>query len=101
MVYLNRVYRYFLLISIQIILILLAQYCAFLARFDGVIPSHYMRLYEHGLIWLLVTRGVTFLPFHLYGSFWRYAGMWDLRNIIAAVVTSTFVFALVAEIGLG
>ena len=101
MVYLNRVYRYFLLISIQILLVLLAQYCAFLARFDGVIPAYYMRMYEHGLMCLLVTRGVIFLPFHLYGSFWRYAGMWDLRNIIAAVVTSTFVFAVIVEIGLG
>ena len=100
MVYLNRILRHFLLVSTQITLVLLAQYFAFLVRFDGVVPPYYRHMYEHGLLWLLLTRGVIFFPFHLYGSFWRYAGIWDLRNIIAAVVTSSFVFALVAGIGL-
>ena len=101
MAYFNRASRYFLLVSLQIVLIPLACYLAFLARFDGDIPAQYVKLYEQGLGWLLVIRGVTFFPFRLYGSSWRYFGMWDLRNIIAAVTLSTLVFALVAEVGLG
>lgn len=97
----NRVLRYFFLVSVQIVLVLLAQYLAFLTRFDGAIPSQYMNMYQHGLVWLIVTRGVIFLPFHLYGSFWRYAGIWDLRNIIVAVVASSLVFTLIASVALG
>ena len=99
--YLNPMLRYFLLVSTQIALVLAAQYLAFLVRFDGAIPQPYVQLYERGLVWLLVTRGVIFLPFHLYGSFWRYTGIWDLRNIIAAVIASSFVFTLISGVGLG
>ena len=99
--YLNPMSRYFLLVSTQIALVLAAQYLAFLVRFDGAIPPPYVQLYERGLVWLLVTRGVIFLPFHLYGSFWRYTGIWDLRNIIAAVIVSSFVFTLISGVGLG
>lgn len=101
MAFLNRIHRYCLLIGVQVILVVVAQYGAFLARFDGEIPPHYLHLYQQGLVWLLVTRGVIFLPFHLYGSFWRYTGLWDLRNIIAAVATSTVVFAVVTRVGMG
>lgn len=101
MAYFNRVSRYFLLVSLQIALIPLACFLAFLIRFDGDIPSNYMYLYEQGLGWLLVIRGATFFPFRLYTSSWRYSGMWDLRNIIAAATVSTLLFALVAEFGLG
>jgi len=101
MAYFNRASRYFLLVSLQIALIPLACFLAFLARFDGDIPTQYVNLYEQGLGWLLVIRGVTFFPFRLYGSSWRYSGMWDLRNIIAAVTVSTLLFTLVAEGVLG
>lgn len=101
MAYFTRASRYFVLVSLQIALIPLACFLAFLVRFDGAIPAQYVQLYEHGLGWLLVIRGVTFFPFRLYGSSWRYSGMWDLRNIIAAALVSTLLFMLVTEVGLG
>ncbi len=99
--HLSRVYRYFVLISVQLALIVLSHHCAFLVRFDGELPPLYITVRDSGLWWVLAIRGATFFPFRLYGGLWKYAGVWDLRNIIAAVVTSTLLFDLVAHVGLG
>ena len=61
-------------------------------RFDGLIPENYLHVFSRALPWLIVARLVTFAPFRLYEGLWRYAGVWDLRNIIIGVVASSGVF---------
>jgi FlaA1/EpsC-like NDP-sugar epimerase len=49
------------------------------------------------LPWLIVIRGLNFLPLRLYQGMWRYTGIWDLRNVIFGVGLSSVLFFILAR----
>jgi len=90
-----------LIVGFHIVLIMFANYLAFWIRFDGVIPSEELALMIKMIPWLIVIRGLMFVPLQLYQGLWRYTGIWDLRNVIIGVIGSTIVFFVVVRWGFG
>ena len=94
-------YRRPFIVLLHVGFIVLANFIAFWLKFGPVIPDEILRPFVDMLPWLVVIRGLTFIPFRLYEGLWRYAGIYDLRNIIGAVAVSTAVFYMVIYWGLG
>ncbi len=82
-------YRRLLIVLFHFGLIALSSYSAIWLRFDGQIPEHNWQPWLRALPWLLLLRALTFAWFRMYQGLWRYTGIWDLRNIVSAVVLSS------------
>ena len=90
-----------LVIVIHLLFVVIANYWAFWLRFDGQIPAREMSILVQMLPWLLVIRGVMFVPFRFYRGLWRYTGIYDLRDLSLGVAVSTFMFYLLVHWGFG
>ena len=90
----DRLYRYRLtiLVLIQVTLIVAANQAAFWLRFDGHVPAA-QQPYDTALLPLLLcVRLAVFFPLRLHRGLWRYASIWDLRNIVVGVTLSSVLF---------
>jgi FlaA1/EpsC-like NDP-sugar epimerase len=81
-----------IIVVLDVVLIILANYFAFVLRYDGNLPEGEIHTFEQTVLALVAIRGVAFALFGLNEGLWRYTSIWDLQNIIAGVLTSTVVF---------
>lgn len=86
---LNRPPHYLLPVVVHGLLVAAAAYSAIWLRFDGAPPASVLATCTKVVPWLLLIRGLMFASFGLYGGLWRYTGIWDLTQIVAAVVASS------------
>jgi FlaA1/EpsC-like NDP-sugar epimerase len=87
----DRLYRqrHSILILLQVLWIALANQGAFWLRFDGVVPVE-QQPYVWNLLPLVVAlRLSVFVSMRLHLGVWRYASIWDLRNIVFGVTVSS------------
>jgi FlaA1/EpsC-like NDP-sugar epimerase len=88
-------------VLVDLLLTVAANYFAFWLRFDGAIPAAALDLWRQTIPLLVLLRGLTFIPFHLYDSVWQYVGLRDLRSIVASVSASGVLFCLLIRGVLG
>jgi len=85
-------YRRSIIVGIHLTLALLSNGIAL--HLGSAAPETLYPVFLQFLPLLLFIRGMAFGKFQLYGGLWRYAGFWDLRNIIASAVSSSLIFAI-------
>jgi FlaA1/EpsC-like NDP-sugar epimerase len=88
-------------VLVDLLLTVAGNYFAFWLRFDGAIPAASWALWRETIPLLVLLRGLTFIPFHLYDSVWQYVGLRDLRAIVASVTASSVLFCLLIRGVLG
>jgi len=79
----------FLILAIDILLLVVSLYTAYLARFDFLIPQDYLFLFKKILPIVLFIKVICFYYFDLFRGMWRYTSLADLLNIIKASSVST------------
>ena len=90
-----------LIVTLDLGLIILANYLAFWLRFDGDIPVQEAQVFQQTLPWLVAIRAVGFFLFRLNEGLWRYTGIWDLQNILSGILASTIAFYCWVHWGIG
>ena len=90
----SRLYehRLLVLVPLHILLIVISNQIAFWLRFEGQVPMEQQPLDTEFLPLLVVVRLAVFFPMRLHQGVWRYAGVWDLRNIVIGVALSSAIF---------
>ncbi len=98
---LARPFHRLLALACQLGLVVLSNWLAFLLRFDGDVPYRAEEAFWLALPWLVAIRALTFVPFRLYESLWRYTSVYDLRAIAGGVGISSLAFFLFTQSPLG
>jgi FlaA1/EpsC-like NDP-sugar epimerase len=75
--------------GVQLALILVANACAFLLRFEGRIPQQYQQRMWLGMPFVAVVYCAGLWGFGVHRGLWRYVGLHDLAKIFWAAVVAT------------
>ena len=76
--------NFWLVLSVDILLIILAHYAAYLLRFPGWFYGPTFDQFAAALPGLVVVKLCIFYGFGLYRGMWRYTSLRDLLNVIKA-----------------
>lgn len=76
-------------VLLDVVLVALAYYGAYLIRFDGELPAEHLNVVLTSLPLVIVLQMPFFLAFGVYRGLWRYTGISDLVQIAKAVVFGT------------
>lgn len=86
---------------IHLLQVAIANYAAFLVRFEFSIPFNYLNQFIKYLPLLLVIRLIFYLQSGLYKNLWRYSSVNDLIQILKSATLGSVVFLLVVRYAFG
>jgi FlaA1/EpsC-like NDP-sugar epimerase/lipopolysaccharide/colanic/teichoic acid biosynthesis glycosyltransferase len=81
-----------IIVALDVVLIILANYLAFVLRFDGNLRAEEIGMFQQTVLWLVGIRALTFAVLRLNEGLWRYTSIWDLQKILSGVFGSTILF---------
>ncbi|MBN3039025.1 MAG: hypothetical protein JW869_06390 [Candidatus Omnitrophica bacterium] len=81
-------------VVIDLVLICISYFTAWLLRFDGKVSETNLILIKNSLPWLVAFRLCCFYYFGLYQGIWRYISVKDLLSIFKAVTASSVLIVL-------
>lgn len=81
-----------IIVAFDVVLIVAANFLAFMLRFDGELSGVEVSQFQQTVLSLVGIRVVIFTFFGLHEGLWRYTSIWDLQNILSGVLTSTLAF---------
>ena len=76
-------------VGVDLALVSLAWWLAFVVRFDGDPPGRYERLFLITLGVVVGIKIITFIAFRLYTRWWRFTGIQDLEQIVLACLVAS------------
>lgn len=91
--------KFWIIVCVDILLVLLAHYLAYAVRFELAIPEFYQQQCINLLPLLLLLKIPCFYFFGLYRGMWRYTSLHDVINILNASLFSSFLLITLLVFG--
>lgn len=91
--------KFWIIVCVDTLLLLLAHYLAYAVRFELAIPESYRQQCITLLPLLLLIKLPCFYIFGLYRGMWRYTGLHDVINILNAALFSSFILITILVFG--
>ncbi len=85
-------------VSVDLVLIALAWWLAFVVRFDGDAPGRYDRLFFITVGVVVGLKIAVFVAMRFYTRWWRFTGIQDLQQIVIACVVASLLVITVLTI---
>ena len=90
----SRFITRFLLSILDLICINVALLAALLLRFDGLIDTHYLEVYEESFLLISAIMLLCFYIFNMYKSVWRYASMGEMLQVVVSCFSGSIMMYL-------
>jgi len=86
--------NFWIILSIDLLLLCLAYFASYFIRFEGRIPQNEILNFRN-TVWLIIPfKLLVFFQFKLYRGMWRYTSISDLINLIKATFVSSTIIIL-------
>ena len=93
--YLIKKRNFWIILSIDILLLCLAYFLAYFIRFEGKIPAIGILNFKNTVWFIILFKLLVFFMFNLYKGMWRYTSINDLINLIKSTFVSSTIIILV------